>query len=214
MKEHLLRFNKKQKFLVFDFETCSLNLASKNNKPWQLAYAAYEGDNIKDQRNIYIKWENLPISEEARRITKFNELEYQKKSIDPSEALQLFEKYLYDPSYIKVGHNILGFDIYMHNILRKCCGLKSDYSFINETIDTLCIAKSIKKDICVPKDRKHFALWQFKLTSIYDRKMKNSIKALCKEYDIAFDENKLHDALYDISLNYEIFKKQIWQAEI
>lgn len=214
MKEDLIRFNKKQKFLVFDFETCSLNLASKNNKPWQLAYTAYEGDKIEHQEDIYIKWDDLPISAEAKRITKFNESKYRKKAIDPREVLSIFEKYLYNPSYIKVGHNILGFDIYMHNILRKCCGLESDYSYINESLDTLCIAKSIKKEIAIPKDRKDLALWQFKLTSVYDRKMKNSIKALCKEYDIEFDENKLHDALYDIKLNYEIFKKQIWRAEI
>ena len=38
MNENLLRFNKNQNYLFFDFETCSLNLGSLDNKPWQLGY--------------------------------------------------------------------------------------------------------------------------------------------------------------------------------
>ena len=33
-------------------------------------------------------------------------------------------------------------------------------------------------------------------------------------YDIDFDPKKLHDALYDIEKNFEIFLKQIWELEI
>ena len=32
--------------------------------------------------------------------------------------------------------------------------------------------------------------------------------------DIQFDAKKLHDALYDIEKNYEVFKKLIWNIEI
>ena len=31
MKEELLRFNKKQKYIIFDYETCNLNLISTKN---------------------------------------------------------------------------------------------------------------------------------------------------------------------------------------
>ena len=43
----LLRFNKAQKYMIFDFETCSLNLGSLENKPWQLAFLIIENDKIK-----------------------------------------------------------------------------------------------------------------------------------------------------------------------
>ena len=214
MKEDLLRFNNRQKFVVFDFETCSLNLASKNNKPWQLAYIVYQGDKKIEEHNYFIKWENLPISDEAKKITNFNETKYKKMAVDPEQVLQGFDKFLYDPQYLKLGHNILGFDIYMHNILRKSCGLKSDYSYIESSIDTLCLAKAIKKDMSPPKNKQEFSFWQFKLSSFFERGMKNSIQALCKEYDIDFDAKKLHDALYDIKLNYEIFRRQLWQVEV
>ena len=44
--EDLLRFKKNQKYMVFDFETCNLNLVSEENKPWQLAFLIYEGDKL------------------------------------------------------------------------------------------------------------------------------------------------------------------------
>jgi hypothetical protein len=37
---------------------------------------------------------------------------------------------------------------------------------------------------------------------------------LLENYDIDFDPKKLHDALYDIEKNFEIFLKQIWELEI
>ena len=44
--------------------------------------------------------------------------------------------------------------------------------------------------------------------------MRTSIKAQLKQYKIDFDEDKLHDSLYDVRMNFEIFKKQIWQIDI
>jgi DNA polymerase III alpha subunit (gram-positive type) len=213
VKENLLRFNKRQKFMVFDFETCGLNLASSQNKPWQLAFMIFQGDKKISEHDYFIKWNNLPISPEARKITNFNEKRYKKEGKEPLQVLEHFEKYLYDPSYIKLGHNILGFDIYMHNILRRLCGKSANYSYLNKSIDTLCLAKAIKKDIKKGKGE-DFLFWQFKLTSFIERGMRNSIKALCKEYSILIDEKKLHDALYDIKINYEIFQRQLWQIEI
>ena len=44
----LLRFNPNQKYVLFDFETCGLNLGSLRNKPWQLAFIT-----IEDGKNIF-----------------------------------------------------------------------------------------------------------------------------------------------------------------
>ena len=72
MKEQLLRFNNKQKYMVFDFETCSLNLCRKNNKPWQLGFILCEGDKVKKEYDFLIKWDNLEVSADAAKITGFN----------------------------------------------------------------------------------------------------------------------------------------------
>jgi len=212
MKEQLLRFNNKQKYMVFDFETCSLNLCRKNNKPWQLGFILCEGDKVKKEYDFLIKWDNLEVSADAAKITGFNRKKYDKEAVEPEKVLEFMERYLYDPAYIKLGHNLLGFDVYIHSIFRRALGKKPDYSYLNNLIDTLCIAKAIHKDIKPPKDK--LLSWQYKLTSFRQRGMKASITALCKSYDLKFDQRKLHDAIYDVKMNYQIFRRQIWEVEI
>jgi DNA polymerase III alpha subunit (gram-positive type) len=213
MSDNLLRFKNTQKYLIFDFETCSLNLGSPNNKPWQLSFLITEGRKIKERFNYLIEWDDLDISDDARRITNFNESFYRKNAEDASKVLSQFEKYLYDESYMPVGHNILGFDLYIHGILRKLLKKKVDYSYVNRCIDTLSLAKAIKKNI--KRDSKtDFISWQYKLNGFFEKRMGCSIQALCKKYEIEFDVNKLHDAMYDIELNFKIFNKQLWELDV
>jgi DNA polymerase III epsilon subunit-like protein len=47
-----------------------------------------------------------------------------------------------------------------------------------------------------------------------DRKSKKKLIDLCKDYDITIDKEKLHDAMYDIEQNYEVFKKMLWEVAI
>lgn len=213
MNDNLLRFNNKQKYLLFDFETCSLNLGSLDNKPWQLSFLLAEGPNIKEKKNYYINWEDLPISADAKRITRFNEKKYRKEAVDPLFVLKEFEHYLYNEDYMIVGHNILGFDVYVHGILRRLCGQAVDYSYIARCLDTNCIARAIKNQIKFdPEDS--FVSWQYKLLHHRVKGVRTSILQLCKDYDLDFDEKKLHDALYDISINFKLFTKQLWEIQI
>lgn len=212
MKEELLRFNNRQKFMVFDFETCNLNLCSKENKPWQVGFIICQGDKIQKEHDFLIKWDNLNISADAAKITGFNKKKYEKEAVEPEKVLDFMEQYLYDPSYIKLGHNLLGFDVYIHSVFRRALGKKPDYSYLNNLIDTLCLAKAIHKNINPPKEK--LLAWQYKLNSFRQKGMKASITALCKAYDLKFDQSKLHDAIYDVKMNYEIFRRQIWELEI
>jgi len=214
MKESLLRFKKNQKYLLFDYETCNLNLTT-NNKPWQLAFLVIEGGKVKEKKDYWLKWDELNVSPEAAKITGFTESKYKKKASCPKEALDNFEKYLYDDSYIKVGHNLLGFDVYMHNLHRKLVNskAKSDYSYTENLVDTLCLAKALKKRIKLDKDD-DFLAWQYRLNNLIERGLRCNLKQCCKDFDIDFDESKLHDALYDININFEVFKKMIWEIEI
>lgn len=213
MKDNLLRFNNKQKYLLFDFETCSLNLGSLQNKPWQLSFLIAQGKNILKKQDFFLSWEDLPISDEARRITRFNEKKYRKNAVEPLFALKEFEKYLYDPEYLIVGHNILGFDVYIHGILRRLCGQAPDYSYINRCLDTNCLARSIKNKIKFD-GKEDLAAWQYKLLHHRVRGVRTSILQLCKDYDLDFDPKKLHDALYDITINFELFQRQLWEVHI
>ena len=213
MIEKLARFDRNQKTMVFDFETCNLNLTSASNKPWQLAFEIYEGNKLIESNDYHIFWEDLELSEGARRVTGFNDAKYKKLAKPAKDILDHFEKYLYDDSYLKVGHNILGFDIYIHNIYRKLLDLPTDYSYLNRCVDTLCLAKAIHKEIDV-NDSDDLLAWQFKLNSFYERGMRLNLAACCKTYDVDFDPSKLHDALYDIKKNYEVFRKMIWNVKI
>jgi len=138
---------------------------------------------------------------------------YKKKGVDPREPLRHFEKYLYNPSYLKVGHNVLGFDVYIHGIYRRLLGQSPDYSYLPELIDTLSLAKAIKNNIQYDQSE-DFLSWQYKLNDFISKKVKTNLTQLCKDYQIDFDPKKLHDALYDIEKNYEVFKKMIWDIEI
>lgn len=214
MKESLLRFNKKQKYLFFDYETCNLNLVS-NNKPWQLAFMVIEGGKILEQKDYWLKWDDLEVSPEAAKITGFTKKKYENRASCPKKALQHFERYLYDETFIKVGHNLLGFDVYMHDMHRKLAmpEADSDFSYIEQVIDTLCLAKAVKKNIKITSSEERLP-WQYRLNNLIERGLSCNLKQCCKDYDVPFDSSKLHDALYDIRVNYEVFKKMLWEVEI
>jgi len=215
MRENLLRHIKSQKYMFFDYETCNLNLGSKENKPWQLAFCLVHGGKIYKKFNYLLKWDNIKVSKDAAKITGFNKKIYDKNSIDPAVALKDFESYLYNQDYLIAGHNILGFDVYIHGIHRKLLGMNPDYSYVNRLIDTNCIAKAIERKIpCPSYSSKDITSWQYKLNGFRERGLKTNLKFLCQKYSIDFDESKLHDALYDIEKNYEVFNKQVWEIEL
>lgn len=213
MNENLLRFKKDQKFLVFDYETCNLNLSSLENKPWQIGFILLKGSKVINKYDLLIGWDDLNISSDAARITNFSKSKYEKEKKDASYCLDLFDKYLYDESYLVVGHNILGFDIFMHNIHRKLCGKPTDYSYIDRVIDTNCLARAIKNDIHY-NDSINLISWQYKLLNYRKRGVKTNLKQLCKDYSIDFNDSMLHDALYDVEKTSEVLQKMLWQLEI
>ena len=147
MKDELLRYNNDQKYLIFDFETCNLNLVNPANKPWQLSFITCTKNKILEKHDHFLKWKNLKVSDGAQKATRFDHTKYRIKSEDPLPILRKFDKLLYDKQYKIVGHNLLGFDIYIHNTFRKVYKFKSDFSYLSRLIDTNSLSKAFKEDI-------------------------------------------------------------------
>lgn len=213
MQQNLLRFKDKQKYFLFDLETCHLNLSSTDNKPWQIGYILGEGKNIIDMKAHMIKWDELNITEGAARVTHFNRDNYLSRAVDPILILDEIEQYIYNDEYIILGHNILGFDVYIHNIWRRLLGRKTDYSYISRCLDTNALAKSIKLNRNLGKNE-NLTAFQYRLLDHKEKGLKTNLTVLGKEYGIDFDPEKLHDAGNDVDLNWKIWNKMVWQLEI
>ena len=210
MNGSLLRYNRKQKYIIFDTETEGLNLVK--SKPWQAAWIVAEGNKIIKKYDKLIKWDDLNVSKDAARITGFSKKYYKQNAEDPKSVWSEFSKYLYDPSYLIVGQNLLGFDVYMIDVWRKLIGEKLDQSYIKRIVDTKAIAAAIAKD--APVDKDDFIYWQYRWLNYRERGLKASQLTLLKKYEIDFDKKRLHDALYDIEMNFEIFHKQLYDIEL
>ena len=210
MTNSLLRFKKHQKYIVFDFETEGLNL--RYSKPWQLGFLEAEGTKIKNQYDIYIDFEDLAVSQDAARITGFSKQTYDKKKKDKEKVLKFFDKFVYDPDYLLIGHNVIGYAVYIHNVLRKACGHPADYSYMNRIIDTNCLSKAYKMGL--KKVDGNSTLWQYKLNNYIKKGLKTNQMAMLKEFDIEFDKDRLHDAVYDVKMTLKLFHKLIWNVEI
>ena len=210
MQDNLLRFKKDQKYLIFDTETESLSLVL--SRPWQLSWSIAVGDKIIKNEDRFIHWDDLQMSDGAAKITRFDRQRWESKAEQPTKVLNDFDNYLYNPEYLIIGANLFGFDIYQHNNIRRQLGLKTDYSYINRIIDVQALQKGIFLGLkSVPENR---TAWHYQMQNFRQRGLKTSVKHLCSVYDIPYDENKAHDAVYDNHLVFSIFKKQIFTIEV
>lgn len=199
----------RKKFIVFDTETEGTNLFT--NRPWQCAWSVYENGHMGRFENHYIWWDDLNISKGAKRQTGFNYQEYKQNAEDASTVLDLFEKDVKQCPFI-VGHNVLGFDTMIVNTWRRSLGRRSHFDDINKYIDTLALERGIQSDL--PFDFENPLAWQLKMINLRTRKIKATVAALIKKYNISIDEGALHDAAIDIVATGEIFKQQSYILEV
>ena len=209
--EDLLRFKFDQKYIIFDTETEGLILVS--SKPWQLAWIEATGKKIIKKQNRFLRWDDLNVSDDAARITGFNKQDYISKAEDPEKVYKEFMDLIMDEDVIIVGQNILGYDIYMLGVIARNLGVEIDYSFISRILDTKVIATALGKGNKTP-DKDDMLTWQLRYLNYRERGLKTNQKFLLQHYEIPFDENQLHDALYDIEKNFEIFQKQLWELDV
>ena len=192
-----------QKYIVFDTETEGLNLFS--SKTWQLSWIVCQGSKILETHDEFIAHKELEIPQIVKKLTGFNWSTYNRKSRPLEEVWNKFEKYLFDPQYVIVGQNLLGFDVYMIAILQRLLGQQPDYSYLTRIYDTRALGKAYREEIQKPS--RDFLSWQYKIINDRSLKARASQNQLLKFFDIDFDDGKLHNALYDIKMCFKVFLK-------
>lgn len=211
MVENLLRYNFSQKYLVFDVESNALNLCS--TLPWQIGWLTAKGKNITNEFERKIWWENFEIEDNIAMLNHFDRHTYEKEARDPVEVLDEFEGYLYDPDYLVVTMNGMGFDCYVHNTWRKKLGRKTDYSWMNRHIDILATFRAIQAGAKNPP-RDDLLAWQYTWLHHRDKKVRASLSAQMKHYGLEYSSDSHHDATWDVRSTFEVFKKQLFELEI
>lgn len=207
----MLRFDKKQKWITLDVETEGLQLWQ--SRPWQVSWVIGQGDEILETYDFYPYWSDLKISDGARRVTGFNDEFYKKHGKDPLKVYEILKRYLFNPDYKIVGHNFLGYDTYIIGVWQERLFGKKDYSFVPRIYDSHLFAKAIKLELPI-EEGEDLITFQYRVSSVRKRGLKTNLGAMAKEYNIPVDPDKQHDALYDVELNYKVWRKMLWDLEI
>jgi len=220
MDNHLIRFQKK-KFLFLDFETFNVCLNDQFNLPWQAATILLEYGEGKrgkiegkelSRHDLYLKWDtDLKISKEAKRITNYSESFFKKNCIPEEEGFKIIYEQVKNTDYI-VGHNVLGFDIYLlRNWYRKHGKNYDDLPY--KVLDTFAVAKSVAMEYSYKKNECGLLDFQMKMINIRKKGLRTSLGALGKSYGISHSPDKLHNALVDLELNIKLWDKLKYQID-
>ena len=204
-----------------DFETFNVCLSDKFNLPWQVAtifIESVEGENGKlrnkvlGRNDFYLKWDtDLKISKEAKRITGYTEKRFQEKCVPEEKVFETIYNLVEKCDYL-IGHNVLGFDIYLLRNWYKKHGKNYD-DLPYKVLDTFAMAKSIGLNYSYKRAECNLLDFQLKMINIRKKGLRTSLGALGKSYGIQHDKSKLHDALADLELNVGVWEKLKYQID-
>ncbi len=208
----LHRFKTNPRYCGFDLEAEALNL--RFTRPFQVAYCIADNKQIETIRSDFILWDDLRMSEDAARITRFDMATYKAQARPAADVLSEFDEVIYDPSIEVVWQNGLGYDLYIHRNWRRLCGKPIDDSYIWRSIDLTTLTKGLKKgwvpDISSPEA---FLAWQYKAQDFHEKGLKSNLEFCGKEEGIEHDYTTLHEATSDILLMMKIYWKRLYQLE-
>jgi DNA polymerase III epsilon subunit-like protein len=193
-----------QKYIVFDIESDGLSL--HNSLPWQLAWNVYEGNRLVKSYDEYIDWPDFKVSDFIIKLTGFSYPEYNKRKRPPEEVLKKFQAYLYNPEYMVIGQNLIGFDQFLIATLQRKCGHLQDFTWLRRLLDTRCLGMAYREGLEKPKSGSLLS-WQYKI--LHDRSLKAKVSQLAqlKHFGIEFDEKLLHNATVDCEMTFKIFQE-------
>ena len=213
MDDHLIRFNKDKTLVFIDCETENLCLHGSHNLAWQIAMIKTVNGKKVAEKTFIVKYNReLQVSEAAARITRFSPTSHAKKAVEFEQIFPTVQDWLDNADYV-LGHNILGFDIYLIKGFYEKMG-KSYTHLLDKVLDTYCIAKGIKTDFPYKHEDNTFLEYQYKMLNKITKGVRTNLKSLRKEYNIDHDYDKLHDALVDLELNLKVWNKLKWQVDI
>lgn len=208
--ENLFRFSRKP-YIVLDTETESLNLL--NSRPWQIGFLVIENKKVVETIDMHVFWDDLNISKDAARITKFNLQEYKHKAKPAEECWDILKNYLYNDYFI-VGQNLLNFDIYQIKSLQKAVTGTYDYDYLTKCFDTVALGRANKAGERKIASGENILAWQYRWMNNRGKHLKASLPVLCRDLDIPYEADQHHNAIYDVIKTHEIFEKLIQLVEI
>lgn len=215
LNKDLLRFQDDKVFAFIDCETLNLCLHPFHNLPWQISIVESIGGQIKKEHDFFVDfWGDhpVPISEDAKRITRFSQERFDSLKKDPEEAVREVFSILERADYIG-GHNLLGFDVYVLRGVFKKYGL--DWKMMMpKIVDTLALMKGVRLEAKYDKNNDTLLSYQYKQINTIAGRLKCSLGALGKEFDIDHDYDRLHDGLVDLRLNLKVWNKIKYMVEI
>ena len=154
---------------------------------------------------------DLKISKEDKRKTKYSDSKFKKRCIPEEEAFHTVYNLVEKCDYL-VGHNFLGFDIYLLRNWYRKHGKNYD-DLPHKTLDTFAMAKSIALDHKYKSNECSLLDFQMKMISIRKKGIRTSLGAVGKANDIDHDYANLHDALVDLELNVKVWDKLKFQID-
>lgn len=211
MTEDTLYFKKGQRYMILDAESEGLNLVK--DRPFQLSWILCDQYKVIETFDKFIHWKDLNLSSGAREITRFDEDAYKKKAESPEEVYKQFSAHLFDQKNIIVCQNFFNFDCYMIKNLQKLTGNPVDYSYLRRSIDTKILFIAMQKNIKYNGELP-FLEWQYKVNDIREKGLKASQIFMLNYFEIPYVKERLHEALYDITMLKEIFFKLLPKFEI
>lgn len=175
----------KQRILVEDTETGGLD--NKVDSLLQVGFMVYEDGKLLDKLKINIEHEKYFVTKEALKINGINLATHE--GVTPEKAVKeiisFVKKYFDKPAQV-LGHNV-SFDVGFVKELFAQQGENYDKVFSYRLLDTSALARMLV----------HFGY------------LKNGGRLcdIARELGVEYNENQLHDALYDCEVTHEVFMK-------
>lgn len=198
---------KDKRIILFDTETEGLNL--RTSRPWQIAWVEMKNGKVLNKEVHYLAWDNLNVSKEAAAVTGFDKRVYDAKKEDPKKIIDKFWNLIHQPDTILAGQNIIGFDIFILNIARKCIGYLEDYSFLYKCIDTVPLSRAYLLNFH-RSENETMIEFCYKLLNFKPKgRISVKLSSMLDKFGIKYKEDKLHDALVDTEMTGELFIRLI-----
>lgn len=208
----LHRFRDSACYCGADFEGEGLNL--HYSRPWQVAYCIADNKRVKSTHEAFIRWDDINVSPDAARLTRFDLNRYRQLARPAKEVLDEYDQVVYDHSTEVVWMNGLFYDFYIHMTWRRLCGRPYDDSYVIRSLDLKGLTQAKKKgwvpDVSSPEA---FLAWQYRATAYREKGLKSRLEVVGPEEGIIHDYTSLHDATSDISLMMKVFWKRLMQVE-